>query len=586
MRILFSNPDGIGDFVLRQPMYSALSNAGHELLLMVRQFAAPIAGLVAPGARTIVLESNPYSSAFNPASGDVRRVLEAAREFAPDVFCIAPYQRTEIDELLAEYLNGCPTLGMTGFLYLGAMDSGQKRQSRFRLDRQVKVSVDQHETEKNEQLCSELLGKPIHLPDPAIRAEKAHIESAQFAINRLGIEPGKFWIACVGDNHWSPIKNWTPENWAKALSHAVARHDQKFLMIGTPDEHATTDQIRKLMGKDGDATENLCDAPPSLTTTVGLLHLSAGYIGRDTGPMHLAAALGKPVIAAFGGGHWPRFTPKAKVGAVVSVAMPCAGCGWECHLPESYCVKQVPVDTILEAIDSIQSGVLRHVRIQQLSLSAMLGARVIRESAKTCRELRRLAAANTREIVAVSGERDRLAERSGKLHEQISIKQQREDQLNEQLASAKTECDRLEALVRDEQLKAQAALRDAEGLVRDEQLKAQAALRDAEGLVRSEQLKAQSAKRDAEKIRKQADAERQSVVEVLNDLFVEHSTLKHKVDAEMAEAVRLCEEEFSAVRARLHAVEHSLSFRVGVRVGRPVVAVHAKLRSLFSRARN
>src|SRR5579871_4629686 len=102
MRLLISNPDNIGDFVLRQPMFAALTAAGHQLSLVVRSFVSPIAPLVAPEAQVISFESNPYSPAFDPNSADVRRALDAAREFAPDVFCIAPYQHTVFDELLAE----------------------------------------------------------------------------------------------------------------------------------------------------------------------------------------------------------------------------------------------------------------------------------------------------------------------------------------------------------------------------------------------------------------------------------------------------------------------------------------------------
>src|SRR5207249_3521903 len=111
--------------------------------------------------------------------------------------------------------------------------------------------------------------------------------------------------------------NWSIENWASTLSQAVKKYDREFLFIGTPDEYETTEAVRQLMGNAADATENICDKPDSLETTVGLLNLASGYIGRDTGPMHLAAALGKPVIALFGGGHWPCFTPAADPGVVL-----------------------------------------------------------------------------------------------------------------------------------------------------------------------------------------------------------------------------------------------------------------------------
>ena len=586
MRILVSNPDSIGDVVLRQPMYAALSDAGHELLLAIRSFVAPIASLVAPKARTIVLESDPYTPDFNPASDDVRRAVEAAREFAPDVYCIAPYQRTEFDELLAESLKGCRTVGMTGALFPGVIDSGLNRQSRIRLDREVPVSIDSHELEKSERLCSELLGRPVKLPDPSIRAGRSSIECARSVIGRLGVEPGKFWIACVGSNRYTAVRNWALENWAKVLSQAVARYGQKFLMIGTPDESAATEQVRNLMGPNADATENLCDSPHSLATVVGLLHHSAGYIGRDTGPMHLAAALGKPVVAVFGGGTWPRFTPRAKVGAVASVVMPCSGCDWVCHLRESYCVKRVPVEAILDAFDSIQNKELKGMRLQQLQMDPMLSARVIRESSISCRDLRRrLAAAELLQCSPPDADREAVVDQ---LRSELEASSRAAAELQRTHYALAELSDRLADS--DHQL----ALAHASSDRLTQQLALMKAERDhLEAQVRSERLKAQSARRDTEKVQQQAAAERQSIWDVLNDLVIEHATLKQTADREAREAAETISQrdrdigdyrrQLGEETAALNDVRESISFRVLVAAGRPVVALQRMLRSLLSR---
>ena len=156
------------------------------------------------------------------------------------------------------------------------------------------------------------------------------------------------------------------------FSHAIKRHGEYFVLIGTPDEFDATEEVRAKMGPAADAAINLCNSPPSLPVTVALCSSSAGYIGRDTGPMHIAAALGKPVIAVFGGGHWPRFTPRAKTGFVASVIMPCAGCDWVCHLAEPYCVRRVPVESIVQAFDSVKAGQISGLQIQQFPIGPVL----------------------------------------------------------------------------------------------------------------------------------------------------------------------------------------------------------------------
>ena len=124
---------------------------------------------------------------------------------------------------------------------------------------------------------------------------------------------------------------------------------------------------------------NLCGTLP-LHVIVGLIHHSRGYIGRDTGPMHLAAALGKPVIGLFGGGHWPRFTPAATPSWVGVVNVPCKGCGWNCPFDESYCIKQIPAKAVRSAIDELEAGRLRGRVVHEIHPSKNLSQSLIHQA--------------------------------------------------------------------------------------------------------------------------------------------------------------------------------------------------------------
>src|SRR2546430_2604399 len=98
MKILASNPDTIGDMVLRQPLYRALAEAGHELLLIVRPSVAPLVRYVAPGARTLVLPMEVYRDDIDSHWNEFPEVFAAARAFAPDALVIAPFQWTRFEE--------------------------------------------------------------------------------------------------------------------------------------------------------------------------------------------------------------------------------------------------------------------------------------------------------------------------------------------------------------------------------------------------------------------------------------------------------------------------------------------------------
>ena len=62
MRIVASNPDAIGDFIIRQPFYAALHHAGHELILIVRPHVLPFVSHIAPFAKAIALPADPYQT--------------------------------------------------------------------------------------------------------------------------------------------------------------------------------------------------------------------------------------------------------------------------------------------------------------------------------------------------------------------------------------------------------------------------------------------------------------------------------------------------------------------------------------------
>src|SRR5256885_463667 len=94
----------------------------------------------------------------------------------------------------------------------------------------------------------------------------------------------------------------------------------------------------------------------TLDDLLALTQLSAGYVGHDTGPMHVAAAMGKPTLGVFGGGTWPRFRPTVEPSIAVLVGVPCVGCGWACSFSTSHCIKRVPVDAVLGAVRDLEAG--------------------------------------------------------------------------------------------------------------------------------------------------------------------------------------------------------------------------------------
>ena len=144
--------------------------------------------------------------------------------------------------------------------------------------------------------------------------------------------------------------------WAK-------QHGRRFLFVGLPEEEPWTLEVMRGMAASARlgrgrraARGGVHAAGRSLDELLALTQLSAGYVGHDTGPMHVAAAMGKPTLAVFGGGTWPRFRPAVEPSVALLVGVPCVGCGWVCSFEQPYCIRAVPVDEVLAAAADLEEG--------------------------------------------------------------------------------------------------------------------------------------------------------------------------------------------------------------------------------------
>jgi heptosyltransferase-1 len=162
------------------------------------------------------------------------------------------------------------------------------------------------------------LGVPVHwnfewIPERrAISADvkrKWPIDSARWIV----IQPGARWMN----------KRWPVENFTEVVRQlAATRPGFKFAIMGSADDQAAGAAIAQADPKRClDLTGKV-----SLPEMIEWIRLSELMISNDTGPMHVAAALGKPVVAIFGPTEPRRTGPYGQLQNVVRVDLPCAPC--------------------------------------------------------------------------------------------------------------------------------------------------------------------------------------------------------------------------------------------------------------------
>jgi heptosyltransferase-3 len=158
-------------------------------------------------------------------------------------------------------------------------------------------------------------------PDDAAKA-RVHALLAQHAI-----EPGRF-IQLHPGSRWL-FKCWPAEHYAALLEQLVA-DGWRVVVTGAPDprERALVDAI--LAATTASTRSHLVDlgAQLSLTELAALTREARAFVGVDSAPMHIAAAVQTPVVALFGPSgeiEWAPWQVPHRI--VASTEHPCRPCG-------------------------------------------------------------------------------------------------------------------------------------------------------------------------------------------------------------------------------------------------------------------
>ena len=150
---------------------------------------------------------------------------------------------------------------------------------------------------------AERLGAP-HLeraqwlfPLPRTAAADRAVEQRWQSLGRrdfMMMNPGGGWIA----------KRWAPENFARLLQCLEREWPGHFLLTGSPAEEPVIQEIIRRAG-----SPRASYFPANLVELIALARRARLFIGGDTGPLHLAAAVGTPIVALYGPTHPARNGP-------------------------------------------------------------------------------------------------------------------------------------------------------------------------------------------------------------------------------------------------------------------------------------
>ncbi|HEY5594472.1 MAG TPA: glycosyltransferase family 9 protein [Nitrospiria bacterium] len=149
----------------------------------------------------------------------------------------------------------------------------------------------------------------------------------------VAVNPGASW----------PSKRWMPERYAQVADRLMKEHGIRILILWGPGERPLTERIARAM------SEKAVIAPETdLKQLMALMKHCRLLIAGDTGPLHIAAALGIPTVSLF----WPsdptRNGPYGRGHAIVRSPVPPAT-HWQKKEIGDHWMKAIPVEAVVEA---------------------------------------------------------------------------------------------------------------------------------------------------------------------------------------------------------------------------------------------
>ncbi len=152
-------------------------------------------------------------------------------------------------------------------------------------------------------------------------------------------------LALCAGAEFGPAKRW-PINYYAEIANQKLRAGWDVWLFGSPKDKLVTDEIMTLTKHQ---CENLAGRLP-LDHTIDLLSLVSAVVTNDSGLMHIAAALNKPVIALYGSTS-PHFTPPLSSQAkILRLNLECQPCfSRECPLKHHRCMQDLLPEHVLTA---------------------------------------------------------------------------------------------------------------------------------------------------------------------------------------------------------------------------------------------
>ena len=329
--VLVARLDSEGDVLLAGPAVRAVAGGARRVTLLCGPRGRAAAELL-PGVDELVVFRAPWidpePEPVDPAA--IHALVDdlGARQI-DEAIVLGSFHQSPLPLALLMRMAGVPRLAATSVDYPGSL-----------LDVRHLIDDDVHEVERSLSLGATLGYALPPGDDGRLRVRRpASPHAPAVAGPYVVVHPG----ASV------PARAWAPEK-VEELVARLAAERRRVVVTGAPAERALT---RRVAGGHPGAVD--LGGRTSLGDLAEVLAGAEAVVCGNTGPAHLAAAVGCPVVSLFAlTVPSVRWRPWGVPHELLSVAVPCAGCrATTCPVPGHPCVDGVGVEEVLGALERL-----------------------------------------------------------------------------------------------------------------------------------------------------------------------------------------------------------------------------------------
>lgn len=202
------------------------------------------------------------------------------------------------------------------------------------------------------QRLIEFFGKVETPPSPKIFLKEEDRQWADQTLKDLGVQDGELLIGMNPGATYGVAKCWPAERFGELGKRLSEKFQVRIILFGKKEEQSTVGKICQFLGRNGIDLAGRT----SLIQLTTLLERCRLLITNDTGTMHVAAAVGTPVVAIFGSTNPATTRPWGEKHVIVRKKLPCSPCLKRVCPTDHRCMNLITVDEVEKVVQNKLEG--------------------------------------------------------------------------------------------------------------------------------------------------------------------------------------------------------------------------------------